>query len=107
MANRHNPRIPALAATAAGASAPFVGLAVLERHRRLSKHDRKAMAEVARRHEKKHERAANWLHPIGKWWTYLPVAVAAGAVIYTKGAGERRGRTAGAAAVPLAAVLSA
>src|SRR4051794_18813859 len=106
MPNRETSRIPALAGIAAAATAAFAGLTVLQRDRRLSKPDKKALAGVARRGEN-HAHLANALHPLGKWWTYLPAAVAAGAVVYAKGSGGRRERVAGAAAVPLAAIASA
>ena len=101
-----NARVPILAGAAAAAAAAFAGLAVLERGGRLSKKDRKALAKIARG-SRKHERAAALLQPLGKWWSYVPAAVAAGAAVYAKGGGRRNERAAGAAAILLAAAASA
>jgi membrane-associated phospholipid phosphatase len=106
MAIHANPRIPALALVGCAATAAFAGLAFLERDRRLSAQDRKALAEIARR-AKGQKPAAEKLHPVGKWWAYLPAAVVIGAVVYARGRGGRLARVAGAAAVPLAAAINA
>ena len=106
MPTRNNPRIPALAGTAAVAAAAFAVLTVLERDRRLSKKDQKALRKIAG-HLEKHERAAERLHPLGKWYSYVPAAAAAGATVYAKGRGRRPERAAGAAAVLLAAAAGA
>ena len=103
---RENPRIPILAGIGAAAAAAFVALATVERDRRLSKKDRKALAKIARRFAK-HERAARLLHPLGKWWAYVPAAAVAAGAIYAKGSGRQSERAAGAAAVLLAAGASA
>ena len=106
MLTRENPRIPTLVAIASAAAAAFAVLTVLERDRHLSKTDRRALKKIARRYGK-HERAANHLHPLGKWWTYLPAAAAAGAAVYAKGSGRPADRAAGAASLLLAAGASA
>jgi len=81
-------------------------LAGCERDRRLSKKDKEALKKIARRYEK-HRRAAALIHPVGKWWSYVPAAIVAGAIVDAKGIGRQRERAAGAAAVLLAAVISA
>src|SRR3954454_9705936 len=103
---RQNPRIPTLAAVAATAAAAFTGLARLERDHRLTRQDRKASGKIAGP-LKKYQRFANLLHPIGKWWTYVPAALAAGATVYARGSGRRPERAAGAAAIMIAATASA
>lgn len=103
---RENLRIPTIAGVATTAATAFAVLTVLERDRRLSKEDKKALQKITRRYGK-HERAAELLHPLGKWWSYVPAAAAAGAVVYAKGSGRRPERVAGAAAMLLAGVVSA
>jgi membrane-associated phospholipid phosphatase len=99
---RENPRIPALAGVAVASAAAFAALTVLERDRRLTKSDKKALEKIAKRYEK-HEEVAASLHPLGKWYWYVPAAAAAGATVYARGSGRRRERAAGAAALLLAA----
>jgi membrane-associated phospholipid phosphatase len=99
-------RIATLAGIAAVAAAAFAGLTVLERDRRLSKEDQKALRKIGGA-QGKHRRAAKLLHPLGKWWSYVPAAAAAGATVYAKGSGRRPERAAGAASVLLAATASA
>jgi membrane-associated phospholipid phosphatase len=101
-----NARIASLAGVAAVAAGAFARLAILERDRRLSNEDQKALATIAGR-QGKHRRAAELLHPLGKWWSYVPAAAAVGATVYAKGSGRRPERAAGAAAVLLAATASA
>jgi membrane-associated phospholipid phosphatase len=101
-----NRRIATLAGVAAVATGAFARLAVLERDRRLSQEDQKALRKVADGQEK-HRRVAEFLHPLGKWFWYVPAAAAVGATVYAKGSGRRSERAAGAAAVLLAATASA
>ena len=103
---RDNPRIPTLAGVAAAAAAAFAVLTVLERDRRLSKKDRKALGKIRQRLQK-YERVAQRLHPLGKWWWYAPAAAVAGTAVYAKGSGRQGERAAGAAALLLAAGVSA
>ena len=103
---RENPRIPALAGVAGAAAAAFAALTVLERDRALTKKDKKALEKIARRYEK-HEDVAAALHPLGKWYWYVPAAAAAGAAVYAKGSGRPGERAAVAAALLLAAGASA
>jgi membrane-associated phospholipid phosphatase len=81
-------------------------LAVLERDRRLLPMDEAASQAVAKPLAG-YERAANALHPLGKWYAYVPAAAALGATIYAQGRGRPAERAAGAAAVLLASVISA
>jgi membrane-associated phospholipid phosphatase len=103
---RQNPRIQTLAGVAVASSAAFAGLTVLERDRRLTKPDKKATSKIATPLGK-HRRTANLLHPLGKWYAYVPAAVAAGATVYAKGSGRPPERAAGAAALLLAAAAGA
>ena len=64
------------------------------------------MAEIAKRYGK-HEGAAEMLHPVGKWWSYVPAAAAAGAAVYATGSGRRAERAAGAASILIAAIVGA
>ena len=106
MIMRENPRIPILGGVAAVAAAAFAALTVLERDRRLSKKDKTALEEIVKRYGH-HERAAEVLHPVGKWWSYMPAAAAAGATVYANGHGRRGERAAGAASLLLAAMVGA
>lgn len=106
MVIRENRRIASLLGIAATAAAAFAALAILEGEHHLSKKDKKALKKIARQYGK-HERAAELIHPLGKWYAYLPAAVAAGATIYAKGSGGQSKRAAGAAAPVIAAVIGA
>jgi membrane-associated phospholipid phosphatase len=101
-----NPRIATLAGIAAVAAGAFARLVVLERDRRLSKEDQTALKKIAGS-QAKHRRAAELLHPLGKWWSYVPAAAAVGVTVYARGRGPRSDRAAGAASVLLAAAASA
>lgn len=106
MRTRPNPRIPALAGVATADAAAFAGLTILERHRRLLKQDEKTLQTVAPTSETP-KYIAEQLHPLGKWYGYVPAAAAAGAVIYAKGTAHHSQRAAGAGALLLAAAASA
>jgi membrane-associated phospholipid phosphatase len=103
---RNNPRASALIGVGSAAAAAFALLTLLQRDRRLSKEDRKALKKIVQRYGK-HEQAARSLFPVGKWWSYLPAAAAAGAAVYAKGRGRHRDRAAGAVAPLLAATVAA
>jgi membrane-associated phospholipid phosphatase len=103
---RENPRIPILAGVATAATAAFAWLAVLERDRRLAKADGEGLEKIAGP-DGKHKEVAPLLHPLGKWWSYVPAAAVAGATVYARGSGGRRERAAGAGAVLLAAAAGA
>jgi membrane-associated phospholipid phosphatase len=96
-----------LAGVATAAAGAFAALAVLERDRRLTKHDSKALEKVAERVSDEHREVAESLHPYGKWWWYAPAAAAAGAVVCAIGSGGKRERVAGAGALLLSAATSA
>jgi hypothetical protein len=99
-------RVPTLLGVAAGATAAVAKLAVLECDRRLLPMDEAASRAVAKPLAG-YERAANVLHPLGKWYAYVPAAAALGAVVYAQGRGRPAARVAGAATVLLASVISA
>jgi hypothetical protein len=101
-----NQRTPILAGVATAAAGAFAWLAILERDGRLAKADGDGLEQLAAT-SRTHERAAQRLHPLGKWWSYLPAAVAAGATIYARGSGPRHERAAGAGAVLMAAAAGA
>src|SRR3712207_8645206 len=103
---RENNRVATLTGVGTTAAAAFAGLAALQRGHRLSKEDKKGLEKIVRRYGK-HERLAELLHPLGKWYVYVPAAFAAGAAVYAKGNGRRRERAAGAGSMLLAAVVSA
>jgi membrane-associated phospholipid phosphatase len=98
-------RATTLAGVATASAAAFAVLTVLERDRRLTKQDKKALNKIAP--SEKHQRTAELLHPLGKWYSYAPAAVAAGAAVYAKGSGRQRERAMAAAGLLLAAGVSA
>lgn len=104
---RKHARMLTLAAVATAAAGAFAALTVLERDRRLAKHDSKALEKVSERVADEHREVAESLHPYGKWWWYAPAAAAAGAVVVSLGSGRQRERVAGAGALLASAAISA
>src|SRR3712207_9506199 len=87
---RENNRVATLTGVGTTAAAAFAGLTALQRGHRLSKEDKKGLEKIVRRYGK-HERLAELLHPLGKWYVYVPAAFAAGAGGEAKGEGGRGG----------------
>jgi membrane-associated phospholipid phosphatase len=109
---RHDGRGRALAlgAVAIGAAAGFGALAAAVARRDTAQADEAVRKHTAAPRGHPARRAAEVAAPIGKWWTYVPAAVAASAWLLTAEEGREdsgsRWRIAGAGAVLLAGTVA-
>ena len=103
-------RAIALGAAAAVASAGFGALAVAVARRDTASADHAARRRTAARRGHPARKAAKALSPAGKWWTYIPGAVASAVYLLkaspTTARDEARSRRTGAGAVFLAGVVA-
>lgn len=93
----------AVAAVSAGA---FALLTRAVSRRKMSEADAALLERIAPEDEEIRD-AAEALHPLGKWWTYVPAAVALAPLIVATGSGALPRRIAGAAAIVSATLISA
>ncbi|HEU4522461.1 MAG TPA: phosphatase PAP2 family protein [Thermoanaerobaculia bacterium] len=99
-------RAVAFSAVAITSTAAFALLASAVTRRHTAHTDRKLLGKTAAR-DKRVRRAANAVHPAGKWYVFVPVAVVAAGIVLARGADSPRRRVAGAAAIVAAALASA
>lgn len=101
-------RAPLLLAVGAGALASFTLVARAVSKRETARVDHKAHRKLKARDGKPARDAAEKLAPIGKWWTYVPVATAVAAfVVAAKRERRTPSRLAGAGAIVAVAALAA
>lgn len=103
------PRAAALGGTAAAAAAGFAALAAAAARRTTSRADHRVERKAHLRATHPVRRVAEALAPLGKWWTYLPVALGTAVVVLAAPAPRRhrRRRVAGAGAIVTAALAAA
>jgi membrane-associated phospholipid phosphatase len=102
--------IIALGATAAVASAGFALLTAAVARRDTARADEKLRKRTSPRRGNPVRRAADAISPAGKWWTYIPAALAASAYVLRAGEpsgdGVAHSRRSGAGAITLAGVVA-
>ena len=85
------PRIAALGGTALASAAAFGAVAVASATRATAHADRHVRKKVALPKRHPARRLAAAVAPVGKWWSYMPIAVAMGTVLLVS-SGRRRDR---------------
>ena len=95
-----------IAAVAAASAGLFVLLTRAVSRRVTAEADAALLERIAPEDEQIRE-AAEALHPIGKWWSYVPAAVAIAPVVIGVGRGPLTRRIAGACSIVSAALISA
>ncbi|HEX6751614.1 MAG TPA: hypothetical protein VF092_30250 [Longimicrobium sp.] len=99
-----------LGGIAAAAAAGFGALAAAVARRDTARADEKVRKRTSPRRGHPAREAADAISPVGKWWTYIPAALAASAyVVRADGAADgdaERSRRAGAGAITLAGVVA-
>ncbi|MBV9772637.1 MAG: phosphatase PAP2 family protein [Gemmatimonadetes bacterium] len=103
-------RALALGAVAAAAATGFGFLAAAVARRETAEADEEVREHTAAPRGHPAREAAEAISPIGKWWTYIPAALGAGACVLAAPGGwepgARRSRGAGAGAVLLAGTVA-
>ena len=103
-------RTLALAAAATVAAVGFGALAAAVARRDTARADEKVRRRTAPRRGNPARKVADAISPAGKWWTYIPAALAASAYVLNadeaSGDGAARSRRAGAGAITLASVVA-
>jgi len=99
-----------LAGIATAAAAGFGALAIAVARRDTARADEKVRRKTSPRRGHPAREAADGISPIGKWWTYIPAALAASAYVLraddASGEAWARSRRAGAGAITLAGVMA-
>ncbi len=99
-----------LAGIAAAAAAGFGALAAAVARRDTARADEKVRKRTSPRRGHPARKAADAISPAGKWWTYVPAALAASAYVAradgASGDDAARSRRAGAGAITLAGVVA-
>ncbi|WP_420129956.1 phosphatase PAP2 family protein [Longimicrobium sp.] len=97
----------ALAGVAAVAAAGFSRLALAAAHRETAKVDEAVRRRTRAPRDHPARDAAETVSPVGKWWTYVPAALAASAwLLHAPGERDSRSRRTGAGAVMLAGIVA-
>jgi hypothetical protein len=99
-------RARTLATIGVTAAGVFGILAMAVSRRQTAEIDEELLASVAPDDEEV-RRAAEALHPFGKWWTYVPAAVVLAPIVAAASAGPLRRRAAGAGAIVLSSLIAA